>query len=85
MPNSRARYSSSRWLYNSFINWEIVYNANGYLANFKSKEGYWHDRNIFREVIKDILNVTEAKNMLEIGFNIGYSASMWLEFDVNKF
>ena len=22
--------------------------------------------------------------MLEIGFNIGYSASMWLEFDVNK-
>ena len=55
-----------------------------HLANFKSKEGYWHDRNIFREVIKDILNITEAKNMLEIGFNIGYSASMWLEFDVNK-
>ena len=39
---------------------------------------------IYLKVIKDILNITEAENMLEIGFNIGYSASMWLEFDVNK-
>lgn len=52
-----------------------------HLANFKSSEGYWHDKNIFKPVILDIYEKYNPKTMLEIGFNIGYSASMWLEFD----
>ena len=55
-----------------------------HLANFKSVEGYWHDRNVFRPTIQDIYNKHNIKSILEIGFNIGYSASMWLEFDVDK-
>jgi len=52
-----------------------------HLANFSSVEGYWHDRNIFRHVVQDIYAEINPETMLEIGFNIGYSASMWLEFD----
>ena len=55
-----------------------------HLANFNSVEGYWHDRNVFRPTIQDIYNKHDIKSILEIGFNIGYSASMWLEFDVDK-
>lgn len=55
-----------------------------HLANFNSVEGYWHDRNVFRPTIQDIYNKHKIKSILEIGFNIGYSASMWLEFDVDK-
>ena len=55
-----------------------------HLANFNSVEGYWHDRNVFRPTIQDIYNKHNIKSILEIGFNIGYSASMWLEFDVDK-
>lgn len=52
-----------------------------HLAEFKSKEGYWHSRDLFRHIIEDIYQNYDIKNILEIGFNIGYSASMWLEFD----
>lgn len=52
-----------------------------HLANFSSVEGYWHDKNIFRPVVQDIYAKINPETMLEIGFNIGYSASMWLEFD----
>lgn len=55
-----------------------------HLANFSSKEGYWHKRDIFGPVVKDILARIKPKTMLEIGFNIGYSASMWLEFDPSQ-
>ena len=55
-----------------------------HLANFKTTEGHWHDRNVFRPIIQDIYNLYEVKSVLEIGFNIGYSASMWLEFDYDK-
>ena len=40
-----------------------------HLANFKSKEVTGMIE-MYLEVIKDILNITEAENMLEIGFNI---------------
>ena len=52
-----------------------------HLANFSSVEGYWHDKNIFRPVVQDIYAKINQETVLEIGFNIGYSASMWLEFD----
>ena len=55
-----------------------------HLANFNTVEGHWHDRNVFRPTIQDIYNKHNIKSILEIGFNIGYSASMWLEFDVDK-
>ena len=55
-----------------------------HLANFSSPEGYWHDRNIFRHVVQDIYSRISPETMLEIGFNIGYSASMWLEFDPDQ-
>lgn len=52
-----------------------------HLAEFKTIEGHWNDRNLFRPIIQDIYAKYQPKTMLEIGFNIGYSASMWLEFD----
>ena len=55
-----------------------------HLANFKTSEGHWHDRNVFRSTIEDIYNKHKVQSILEIGFNIGYSASMWLEFDADK-
>jgi len=55
-----------------------------HLANFKSPEGYWHSRDIFRPVISDIYAKYKIQRMLEIGFNIGYSSSMWLEFDPDQ-
>lgn len=55
-----------------------------HLSKFTSSEGYWHDVNMFESTIKQILTTTNAKNMLEIGFNIGYSASMWLNANNNQ-
>ena len=55
-----------------------------HLANFKTTEGHWHDRNVFRPTVQDIYNQYKVESILEIGFNIGYSASMWLEFDPDK-
>tara|TARA_B100000497_G_C7567841_1_gene342279 strand:- start:223 stop:852 length:630 start_codon:yes stop_codon:yes gene_type:complete len=55
-----------------------------HLANFKTTEGHWNDRNVYRPIIQDIYNQYKIESILEIGFNIGYSASMWLEFDVDK-
>jgi hypothetical protein len=52
-----------------------------HLAEFKSKEGYWDKRETFRPIINDVYANHQPRKMLEIGFNIGYSASMWLEFD----
>lgn len=49
-----------------------------HLKNFKSTEGYWSTTDCI-DVAQDILSITNAKTMLEIGFNIGYSASTWLE------
>ena len=55
-----------------------------HLSNFSTTEGHWHDRNVFRPTIHDLYNKYKVKSILEIGFNIGYSASMWLEFDPDK-
>jgi predicted O-methyltransferase YrrM len=49
-----------------------------HLKNFNSIEGYWSTTDCV-DVAKDILDITKSKTMLEIGFNIGYSASTWLE------
>lgn len=49
-----------------------------HLKDFTSTEGYWSTTDCI-DVAKDILTITNAKSMLEIGFNIGYSASTWLE------
>ena len=55
-----------------------------HLATFKTVEGHWQDRNVFSPIIQDIYSQYNIKSILEIGFNIGYSASMWLEFDPDK-
>ena len=55
-----------------------------HLADFKTTEGHWHDRNVFRPLIQDIYAQYNVQSILEIGFNIGHSASMWLEFDADK-
>lgn len=54
-----------------------------HLKNFTSTEGYWSttDCNI---IAKDIVTKTDAKSILEIGFNIGYSAAIWLEQDIKQ-
>jgi predicted O-methyltransferase YrrM len=49
-----------------------------HLKHFSSTEGYWSTTDCVL-VATDILNRTKAKSMLEIGFNIGYSAAVWLE------
>jgi predicted O-methyltransferase YrrM len=49
-----------------------------HLKDFSSYEGYWSTIDCL-EVSEDILNTTGAKSIIEIGFNIGYSAACWLE------
>jgi predicted O-methyltransferase YrrM len=48
-----------------------------HLEAFNTSEGYWSTQECAR-IAEDILAHTHAKCMLEIGFNIGYSASTWL-------
>jgi len=55
-----------------------------HLKDFNTPEGHWLDRNDFRPLIQDIYAKYKVKTILEIGFNIGYSASMWLEFDPDQ-
>lgn len=55
------------------------------LNTHKSGEGFWgcngQDPEIFRHIIEGVYDTYEIKSILEIGFNIGCSASMWLEWD----
>jgi predicted O-methyltransferase YrrM len=53
-----------------------------HLSSFTSTEGYWSTSDCV-DVAVDILNLTGAKHMLEIGFNIGYSAAIWLSSGIN--
>ena len=39
---------------------------------------------MYLDLLFMIYNKYKVKSILEIGFNIGYSASMWLEFDPDK-
>lgn len=60
-----------------------------YLLNdFSSDEGYWGSDNVhpytFQAIIKDIYERHQPKSILEIGFNIGCSATMWLEWDESE-
>jgi predicted O-methyltransferase YrrM len=52
-----------------------------HLKQFTSTEGYWSTTDCIT-VAKDIVEITNAKTMLEIGFNIGYSAAIWLELGI---
>jgi len=54
-----------------------------HLEPFSSDEGYWYSTDCIA-VAEDILQTTKAVNMLEIGFNIGYSASIWLSSGIEK-
>lgn len=49
-----------------------------HLKNFTSSEGYW-DYVEYIDIAKDIINTTNINSLLEIGFNIGYSANIWLQ------
>ncbi len=54
-----------------------------HLKSFSSTEGYWSTSDCV-DVAKDILEYTSATKMLEIGFNIGYSASTWLQHGIES-
>lgn len=54
-----------------------------HLKDFSSTEGYWSNEDCIK-VARDILDTTKAKTMLEIGFNIGYSASTWLQQGIDN-
>ena len=54
-----------------------------HLKTFTSKEGYWHTVGYF-DIAKDIINTTNINSMLEIGFNIGYSANIWLQSGIDR-
>ena len=49
-----------------------------HLESFTSKEGYWDTLGCI-DIAKDIIEITNIKSLLEIGFNIGYSANIWLQ------
>ena len=53
-----------------------------------SKEGYWgcqgNGADPFKPVVEEIYKLHEINSMLEIGFNIGCSATMWLEWHPTK-
>ena len=54
------------------------------LKAHQTKEGFWgcngQDPEIFRHIIEGVYETYEINHILEIGFNIGCSASMWLEW-----
>ena len=54
-----------------------------HLKNFITSEGYWSTEDC-KAIAEDIINKTKAKAMLEIGFNIGYSASVWIESGIEN-
>lgn len=54
-----------------------------HLNKFNSTEGYWSTTDCI-EVARDILDFTDITSVLEIGFNIGYSASVWLELGIER-
>jgi predicted O-methyltransferase YrrM len=49
-----------------------------HLRHFTSSEGYWSTIDCIT-VANSIISITKASSMLEIGFNIGYSAATWLQ------
>lgn len=52
-----------------------------HLKNFTTGEGHWTDFDILKPVVLEMFNKHKVKSILEIGFNIGYSASLFLESD----
>lgn len=54
-----------------------------HLAQFNTIEGYWSGKECV-QIGKEVLEITKAKTMLEIGFNIGYSASIWLQEGIDS-
>jgi predicted O-methyltransferase YrrM len=54
-----------------------------HLKEFTSTEGYWSSTDCV-EIAKEVINITKAQSLLEIGFNIGYSASMWIEAGISN-
>lgn len=54
-----------------------------HLENFNTTEGYWSGKECVT-LAREVLDITKAKTMLEIGFNIGYSASTWLQEGIDN-
>lgn len=54
-----------------------------HLKAFSSTEGYWSTTDCIK-IAEHILEHTKATSMLEIGFNIGYSASVWIESGIKN-
>lgn len=54
-----------------------------HLEGFTTTEGYWSGIDCVT-LAKEVLDITKAKTMLEIGFNIGYSASTWLQEGIDN-
>lgn len=54
-----------------------------HLKSFNSIEGYWSSSDCV-DIATSIIETTGATSMLEIGFNIGYSASIWIEAGIKE-
>jgi predicted O-methyltransferase YrrM len=54
-----------------------------HLNKFTTTEGHWSTTDCI-DIVKDIVSITKAESILEIGFNIGYSAAVWLENGIKK-
>ena len=51
-----------------------------FLKDFKSPEGHWDDFDILKPIVIHLYNKYKIESILEIGFNIGHSATLFLDY-----
>ena len=51
-----------------------------FLKEFESPEGHWDDFDILKPIVIHLYNKYGIETILEIGFNIGHSATLFLDY-----
>ena len=55
-----------------------------FLKEFESPEGHWDDFDILKPIVIHLYNKYGIETILEIGFNIGHSATLFLDYCPDK-
>ena len=55
-----------------------------FLKEFESPEGHWDDFDILKPIVIHLYNKYKIESILEIGFNIGHSATLFLDYCPNN-
>ena len=55
-----------------------------HLKDFITVEGHWDDYEIYQPIVLEMFNKHKVKSILEIGFNIGHSSSLFLATDPDQ-